>query len=125
MWRIEPETLILLQDGKLRHHIVLTALAFQHRHPQRIQVPPSSFQTATVMAITDELVGIGAATVGTLPVDRTRLATHRTWTALRPSQLDRDFLLQKLLEHLGHPVDDDLLHLGFNGLENRSTLLSL
>jgi len=77
------------------------------------------------MAIAGELVGIAAATAGTLPVDRTRLATHPTWTALRPSQLGRDFLLQKLLEHLGHPVDDDLLHLGFKGLEYRSTLLAL
>ena len=25
----------------------------------------------------------------------------------------------------GHPIDDDLLHLAFNGLENRSTLLCL
>src|SRR5258706_9477465 len=125
MRRIEPETLILLQDSKLRHHIVLTALAFQHRHPQRIQVPPSRFQTPTVMAVTDELVGIGTATVGTLPVDRTRLATHLTWTALRPSQLDRDFLLQKLLEYLGHPVDDHPLHLAFNGLQNRFPLLCL
>jgi len=77
------------------------------------------------MAVTDELVGIGAATVGTLPVDRTRLTTHPTWTSLRTSKLDRDFLLQKLLEYLGHPVDDNLLHLGFNGLENLSTLLCL
>jgi hypothetical protein len=125
MWCIEPETLILLQDGKLRHHIVLTALAFQHGHPQRIQVPPSRFQTATVMAVTDELVGIGAATVGTLPVDRTRLTTDPTGTSLRASKLDRDFLLQKLLEYLGHPVDDNLLRLGFNGPENLSTLLCL
>jgi hypothetical protein len=125
MWRIEPETLILLQDGKLLYHIVLTSLAFKHGYPQRVQVPPSGFQTATVMAVAGELVSIGAATVGTLPVNRTRLTTHPTWTAFRPSQLDGDFLLQKLLEYLGHPVDDDPLHLGFNGLENRSALLSL
>ena len=75
------------------------------------------------MAVTGKLVGIGAPTVGTLPVNGTRLATHLAWTSLRPSKLDRDFLLQKLLEDLGHPVDDDLLHLDFHCLENRSTLL--
>ena len=59
-----------------------------------------------------------------MPVNWMRL-TAQAWTANGASQFGRDFLLQKLLEHLGHPVDDDLLHLGFNGLENRSTLLSL
>ena len=77
------------------------------------------------MAVAGELVGIGAATVGTLPVDRTSLATHLAGTALGSSKLGLDFLLQKLLEHLGHPVDDDLLHLGFNSLKNRSPLLCL
>jgi hypothetical protein len=77
------------------------------------------------MAIADELVGIATATVGALPVDRTPLATDPTWTALGPSMLGRDFLFQKLLEYYGHPVDDDLPHLGLNRLENRSTLLSL
>lgn len=125
MGRIEPETLILLQDSKLRHHIVLTALAFQHRHLQRVQVPPSRFQAAPVMAIAGELVGIAAPTGGTLPVDQTRLATHRTGTALRASQLDGDFLLQKLLEHLGHSFDDHLLHLAFNGLQNGAALRCL
>ena len=77
------------------------------------------------MVIASELVGIGTATVGALPVDGTRLATDPTGTSLRPSQLGRDFLFQKLLEHLGHPLDDDLLHLGFNGLEDRFSLRSL
>ena len=77
------------------------------------------------MAVADELVGIAAATVSALPVNRTCLATDPTRTALRPSQLGRDFLLQKLLEDHGHPIDDDLLHLAFNGLENRSTFLCL
>ena len=113
MGRIEPEALILLQDGKLRHHIVLTALAFQHGHPQRVQVAPSGFQTAAVMAVAGELVGIAAATVGRLSVDGTSLATYPPWTALRASELGRDFLLQKLLEHLGHPVDDERLASGF------------
>ncbi len=36
---------------------------------QRIQVPPSSFQTAAIMTIADELVGIATATVSALPVD--------------------------------------------------------
>src|SRR6266702_3048835 len=62
--RIEPVALILLQDGKLRHHVVLTALACQHRHPYHIQVPPSGFQTAAVMAVAGELIGIARATVG-------------------------------------------------------------
>ncbi len=83
------------------------------------------FQIATIMTIAGELIGIGAATGGTLPVDRTRLTTHPTWTSLRSSQLDRDFLLQTLLEYLGHPVDDGLLYLRFNSLENRSPLFSL
>lgn len=77
------------------------------------------------MAVTAELVGIAAATVGTPPVDRTGLTTDPTWASLGASKLSCDFLLQKLLEHLGHPVDDDLLHLRLNGLENRSPLLSL
>src|SRR6266699_1876697 len=64
MWRIEPEAPILLQVGKLRSHIVLTALTFQHGHPHRVQVSPSGFQTAKVSAVAGELVGIGAATVG-------------------------------------------------------------
>ena len=96
MGRIEPKTLILLQDGKLRHHIVFTALTFQHGHPQRIQVSPCGFQAAAVMAVARKLVGIGAATMATLPVDRTRLATDPTGTALGPLQLDGHFLLQKL-----------------------------
>ena len=55
----------------------------------------------------------------------------RAWLLIRrgtadvASQLGRDFLLQKLLEDHGHAIDDDLLHLAFNGLENRSTLLCL
>ncbi len=57
---IEPEALILLQDSKLRHHIVLTALAFQHGHAQHVHLPPSGFQTAPVMAIASELVSIAA-----------------------------------------------------------------
>ncbi len=69
LWRIQPETPILLQDGKLCHHIVLAALAFQHRHPHHVQVPPSGFQTAAIMAVAGELVGISAATVGIVPVD--------------------------------------------------------
>jgi hypothetical protein len=77
------------------------------------------------MAVAGELVGIGAATVGTVPVDGTSLATHLAWTADGASKLGCDFLLQKLLQHLGHPINDDLLHLGFTSLENRSTLLSL
>ncbi len=77
------------------------------------------------MTVAGELVGIGAATVGTLPVDRTRLVTHPTRTADGASELGRDFLLQKLLEHLGHPIDNDLLHLALNRLKNRSTLLCL
>ena len=113
MGRIEPEALILLQDGKLYHHIVLTALTFQHGHPHRIQVPPSGFQTAAVMAVTGELIGIGAATMATLPVDGTGLATHATRTADGASQLGRDFLLQELLQHLGHPVNDERLAFGF------------
>src|SRR5258707_4708255 len=125
MGRIEPDALILLQDGNLRHHIVLTALAFQHRHPYHIQLPPSGFQTADVLAVAGELIGIGAATVSALPVNRTSLATDPTGTADGPSKLGRDFLLQKLLEDQDHPVDDDLLHLGLDGLENRSSLLSL
>jgi hypothetical protein len=125
MGRIEPEALILLQDGKLCHHIVLTALTFQHGHPHHVQMPPSGFQTAAVMAVACELVGIGAATVGAPPVNRTSLATHLPWTSLGWSEFGSDFLLQKLLEYSRHPVDDDLLHLGLNRLENRSTLLSL
>jgi hypothetical protein len=77
------------------------------------------------MAIADELVGIGAATEATLPVDRTGLATDPTGTAPGASQPGRDFLLQTLLEHLGHPINANLLHLGFNGLQNRFSLLSL
>ena len=125
MGRIEPEALILLQDGKVRHHVVFTALTFQHGHLHRVQVSPSGFQTAAVMAVAGELVGIGATTVRTLPVDQTRLTRDPPWTTLRASQLAGDFLLEKLLQHLGHPVDDDLLHLAFHGLENRSTFLSL
>ena len=48
------------------------------------------------MAGTSELVGIAAATGATLPVDRMRLATDPTGTALGPLQLDGHFLLQKL-----------------------------
>ena len=77
------------------------------------------------MAVAGELVGVSAATLGTLPVDRTSLATDPTGTALGPSKLGCDFLLRKLLEHQGHPVDDDLLHLGLYGLKYRSTLLCL
>jgi hypothetical protein len=77
------------------------------------------------MAITGELVRIGAATVGALPVNRTSLAAYPTGTSLHASELGRNFLLQKLLEDLGHSFNDDLLHLRLNGLENRSTLLSL
>jgi len=65
---------------------VLTALAFQHRHPYHIQVPPSGFQTADVLAVAGELIGIGAATVSALPVNRTSLpgplsrqSGYRTW----------------------------------------------
>jgi hypothetical protein len=36
---------------------------------QWIQVPPSSFQTASIMTIADELVGIATATVSALTVD--------------------------------------------------------
>jgi hypothetical protein len=53
------------------------------------------------------------------------LATDPTWKWDGASKLGLDFLLQKLLEYLSHPVDDGLLHLGLNGLENRSKLLSL
>jgi hypothetical protein len=60
-----------------------------------------------------------------LSVDGTRLATDPAGTSDGPSELGRDFLLQKLLQYLGYPVDDDLLHLGFNGLHNPSTILCL
>jgi hypothetical protein len=46
----QPEALILVQDGKLCHQIMLTLLTFQHRHPHHVQVPPSSFHTAAIMA---------------------------------------------------------------------------
>ncbi len=37
----------------------------------------------------------------------------RRGRGLRASKLGRDFLLQKLLEYLGHPVDDERLASGF------------
>ena len=43
----------------------------------------------------------------------------------RHDRRDKGIFFQELLQHLGHPVDDNLLHLGFNGLEDRSTLLCL
>jgi len=48
---------------------VLTALALHHRYAQFVQMPPARLQTAPVMAIAGELVGIAAAIVGTLPIE--------------------------------------------------------
>ena len=110
---IEPKTLILLQDGKLRHHIVFTSLAFQHRHPQRVQMPPSGFQTAAVMAVVGELVGIGAATMAPCQSIGRAWLLIRRGCGLRASELGRDFLLQKRAFAPGHPVDDERLASGF------------
>ncbi len=123
--RIEPETLVLISDGELRHHIVLTPLAFHHGHTQAIQVPPARLQRAAILPIAGALVGILAPTVCTLLINRPRLATDPTRTADGATKLGRDFLLQKRLQDEGHPVDDALLDLAFNGLENRFSLLCL
>lgn len=39
---IHPEPLLLLSDGKLHDHIMLTLLALHHRHPQIAQISPTS-----------------------------------------------------------------------------------
>ena len=125
MWRIEPETLLLLQDGKLRHHIVFTSLAFQHRHPQRVQMPPSGFQTAAVMAVVGELVGIGAATMAPCQsIGRAWLRSDVDAGFGRPSLVVTS-CSRNALSHLVTPSMMRGSHLGLNGPENRSTLLSL
>ncbi len=57
----------------MRDHIVLAALAFQHRHAQRAQVPPSRLQRALVMTIAGELVRITRVAKASLDIDPSRM----------------------------------------------------
>src|SRR5207302_515890 len=63
--QIEPEALIFLQDRKVADHIMATLLTFQHRHPQLLDAAPARLQTATIMPIPCEVLGILATTLPT------------------------------------------------------------
>src|SRR5690348_2308806 len=65
---------------KMCYDIVLTVLAFHHRHMQRVQMPPAGLQAAPVMAVSSELVRISRATECTAPIDHTWLAAHPAGT---------------------------------------------
>jgi hypothetical protein len=116
---------MLFHDGKMRDNVMLTALTFQHGDAQTLQMPLPCLQGTTIMTVTSELVSIAPPTPCTLPVERTWLATHLRRTALEASELRGNFLLQKFLEHLGHPFDNDLVHPALDGLQDSLAFLSL
>src|ERR1700676_3027441 len=92
---IHPPSLELLQDGKVAHHIMTTALALQHRHLQTFQQPPFSREGAAIMPIAGKLVRITTPTLPTVPVNLVRLAAYSSWLPFLPSQFGLLFGFQK------------------------------
>ena len=85
--QIQPEALIFLQDREVADHIMATLLTFQQRHPQTLNAAPARLQTAPIMPIPRELLGISAATLPTHPVTDVRLPADMAHRSLLASQL--------------------------------------
>src|SRR5260370_13832247 len=97
--QIQPEALELLQDREGTNYIMLTLLAFQHRHLQVFQMTPACFQIPAVMPIAGKLIGILTSAVSTLPINGTLCAAHLTRGPLCSSQLDCHLGFQELPQH--------------------------
>src|SRR5260370_445705 len=106
--QIHPKSLILLNNGIIADHIMLTALTFQHGHMQVFNDSPACLQLTPIMAISDELVGITAPTMLAFPVDGSLLALSLPWLAF----LSPQFRCHLRFHHLSHHPSNCLLSHG-------------
>jgi hypothetical protein len=89
--QVEPEALIFVKNGKVTHHIMTAALAFQHRHRQILDRSPTRLQAASIVPIAQHSLLVSTATMATLPVNLAWLAAHATDHAFLSSQFGAHF----------------------------------
>src|SRR5256884_3974164 len=117
--QIHPKSLILLNNGIIADHIMLTALTFQHGHMQVFNDSPACLQLTPIMAIPDELVGITAPTMLAFPVDGSLLALGLPWLAFLSSQLGCHLRFHHLSHHLSNCLLSHFLHVALDLLQDR------